>query len=154
MHYPRRRLAAGDSLLQRRYRHPRCQRTIQRPADRFAREAIDDYCQVNKLGAQMDIGDVRDPELVDTSQGQARRQVHVHLAIVLRIRRQDKLAEPHRQQIVGSHHAQHALVVDHHAAAVQFGRHPPIAVPAMVRQHDFLNGRPQRHIRLVRLALL
>ena len=153
MHYPRRRLAAGDGLLQCRYRHPRCQRAIQRPADRLAREAIDDHRQVNKLGAQTDIGDVGDPELVGAGHSQPRRQVHVYLAVVLGFRGQDKLTEPHRQQIVGPHHAQHALMVDHHAAAVQFGGHPPVAVTAMVRQHDFLNGRAQRHFRLVRFAL-
>src|SRR6266404_1001317 len=101
----------------------------------------------------MDIGEVGDPELVKASQSHTPCQVYVHLAVVPGIRGQHKLAEPHRQQVVGPQHSQHTFVVNSHAAAVQFGRHPPVAVTAMVRQYDLLNGCPQGHFRLVRFAL-
>jgi hypothetical protein len=138
VHHARRRLAALDGLLQRAHRYPSGQRTIQGPANRLAREPIEDHREKHELRPQPDIGEICDPQLVDPAQRHARCQVHVHRLLVLGIGGQDVPAVADRQQIVFPHNPQHPFVIDHHSLAAQIRRDSPVAVAAMVRQHDLL----------------
>ena len=154
MDYSGWRLAEGHRLAQRRYRQPRCQRALQRPADRLAREAVDHHRQKHKLGPQPDVGDVGYPKLVDAAESHARRQVDEHWLLMLRIGGQNILAIPNRQQVVFSHNPGHPFVIDAHSLPMQLGRDPPVTVTPMMCQCDLLNADPLLHLRLVRRLLL
>src|ERR1022692_1151560 len=76
------------------------------------------------------IGDIRHPELVDGGHRHARRQVQIHLAVMLRIRRENVLAVANRQQVVFAHDPRDSFVVDDHSLAMQILSDTPVAVTA------------------------
>ncbi len=57
---------------------------------------------------------IRHPELIDGGHRHPRRQIQIHLAVMLRIRRQNVLAVANRQQVVFAHDPQDSFVIDDH----------------------------------------
>ena len=87
------------------------QRLLQRPAHDLPGEPIKDDRQVDELGAQANIGDIRHPELIKASQRQPARKIEIDLKLMLRIRGRHKRPRLDRQQIVFAHETRHAFVV-------------------------------------------
>ena len=90
------------------------------------------------------------PELVDAGHRHACRQVQIHLAVMLRIRRENVLAVAYRQQVVFAHDPLHSLVVDDHSLSMQILGNTHATVTAPVPQDHLVDGRPHSHFRLVR----
>ena len=75
MHEPRPRLPPRDGLLERRDREPARQRPVQRPSHYLPRERVEDDREIDELALQPDVGDIRDPQLIDPAQRHAASEV-------------------------------------------------------------------------------
>ena len=93
---------------------------------------------------------IRHPELIDGGHRHPRRQIQIHLAVMLRIRRQNVLAVANRQQVVFAHNPQDSFVIDDHPLTAQIHGDPAVAVTPAVPQDHLLDRRPHRHLRFVR----
>src|SRR5580658_946698 len=51
-----------------------------------------------------------------------------------------------REQVIFAHQPRHALVIHNQTTAAQLPAHPPIAVPAAMFQHYFVNRRAHFHL--------
>lgn len=73
----RRRLPARNRLPQGAEGKPRLQRSVEGPAHNLPRKGIQDYCQINKLGLEPKVGDIRNPQLVSSADLQSACEVEV-----------------------------------------------------------------------------
>jgi hypothetical protein len=76
------RLPLDQRHPQRRHGQLPFQRSAQRPADHAPGKGVEDHRQVDKFGAQSDVGDVGHPKLVDRGGSDAARQVRVDGQVV------------------------------------------------------------------------
>ncbi len=126
--------------------------TEEGPADHAAREGIQHYGQIHKLGSQANVGDVGDPKLVDSRRGEVASQVRVNRQTVSRIGRRDHEGAPaYAQQIVLPHHPQHTLVIDRETLPLQFRRNSAVSVRRRF-QSGFLHLIAQFHFHWRSLA--
>ncbi len=133
-------------------RHPQCrncqlslERSSQRPPDDLARECVQYDRQVHKLGAQADVGDVRHPKLVDSTQRHPAREIRIDRQIVSRVRGDHKRAPAQIQQVVLPQQVQHALMIHLEAAPLEFHGHAPITIRRPC-ERDFLQLMPKFHV--------
>jgi hypothetical protein len=82
-----RRLTRRNRHLQSRRGKARAQMRVQGPTDHSPAEGIKHHRQKGKLLQHPNIGDVRDPQLIQASEHQAARQVRHYAPLVTRISR-------------------------------------------------------------------
>jgi hypothetical protein len=110
----------------------RLARRFQGPTDHPPAERVEHDRQEGKLLGKPNIGDVRDPELIDAG----RHQVRHHTPFMARVGRdRHKRTLAQTQQIVLPHQPQHAFVVHHKAVATQLRCDPPVAITAVGQHH-------------------
>ena len=139
----RRRPAGCDRHVERLDRQLGTQRRRQCPADHLAAERVEDHRQIDERFGEMDVGDVRHPQLIKPRELHPPCQVRHHTPAMPAIgrHRHERLA-PQTQQIVLTHQPQHTLVVRLPPLAPEQGRDPAITV-APVGQRKPLDRIPQ-----------
>src|SRR5208282_1740479 len=103
---------------------------------------------------QPDVGDVGNPELIDSGQLHPAGQVQIHLQLMLRVRSYDESFWLNREQVILAHDPSYSLVVHHHPVPPKFGRNPPVAIAPPMFDGDLLNRRAHLHILLHRRPFL
>lgn len=92
------------------------------------RVSVQHHSQVHELGAQTNIRDVCNPELVDRRGLDLACQIRVDRQAVTRVGGDYETAGADAEQIIFPHHPQHALVIHREATLLQLGGDSSIAV--------------------------
>src|ERR1039458_9137520 len=146
MHQTGKRPSRGDRSLQSLDGQAAAQSAVQLPPDHLPRITIQNHSQVDELSLQPDVSDIGHPELIDSGQLHAPRQIQIDLQRVLGIRGRYELPRLHRQQVILPHDSRYPLVVYPHPTALQLGGNASIAIAATMSQCDCLDGRS--HLRV------
>ena len=125
----------------------RLQGVLQGPADHPPEEGVQHYRQVDKLHLQADVGEVSDPELVQSAQHQGTGQVGVDRQTVIGVGGDHELPLPQTQQVIRAHPAVDTLMIHCPLLPPQFGREASPAVAGKF-QRDPLGCIPQGHVRV------
>ena len=119
---------SANARFKRAERQLRAQILAEFPADHPPRISVHHDRQIQERFSQAHVGDVGHPELIDAGELHAGGQVRIHRIAMLGIGGEDEPLLTHRQQVVGAHEPQHALVVHHHSPVAQFRGHAAITV--------------------------
>jgi len=133
------RIALGKRLVEGLDRQARLKMVGERPADRFAREGVEDDRQIDEVLRQPDIGDVGDPYLVEAGRSKPAGQIrHDGKAVAAVGGAGDERSGAQAEQVVGAHQPEHPFGVDDQSLASQLLGDAPIAVMA-VGERDALD---------------
>jgi hypothetical protein len=97
-------------------------------ADDSTRKKVENRGQVNEAGSNPDVGDIGDPDLVDSAHLAVLDEVRIDRQRVAGIGRPHKRAPRDGLQSELFHHATDAFLVNAQATAFHLTREPPISV--------------------------
>lgn len=106
-----------------------------------ARIQIKNRSQVHEAGADPDVGDVRDPDLVDAAHLTVLDEIGIDRQSMAGIGGTHKRAPRDRLQSELLHHATHSLLIHFETTAFQLALYPPVAVARkfLVNTFDLLS---------------
>src|SRR6516225_3150988 len=94
--------------------------TIDCPTNHAPGECVQYHGQVNELRLQADVGEVGDPQLIESCQFHADGQIGIHAQVVVGIRGDDpELAPTQTQKVVFPHNAPHATMAHFPSPALE-----------------------------------
>jgi len=119
--------------------------SAQLPADALSAVEIQDHCQIDMLMQQLNVCDIRSPNLVQSGYLCAFQKVWIYRQAMIGIscHRLEFLLQA--QKVIPSHQSQHAFAVNCITAVLEFSRNPPVTI-ARKFQGDLLKLVLQIHI--------